>query len=72
MLNVLGYIPCYAKLFRLTTNTAFLSNSAQIETQDGTILLDYSKNIITEETMKHLMDLVCLTLYMKLPFCSHR
>ena len=34
--------------------------SAQIDTQDGIILVDYSKNIITEETMKHLMNLVCL------------
>ena len=33
--------------------------STQIETPDGTILVDYSKNIITEETMKHLMNLVC-------------
>ncbi|CAH3141478.1 unnamed protein product [Porites evermanni] len=31
--------------------------STQIETPDGTILVDYSKNIITEETMKHLMNL---------------
>lgn len=34
-------------------------HSTQIETSDGTILVDYSKNIITEETMKHLMNLVC-------------
>lgn len=37
----------------------FFFHSTQIETSDGTILVDYSKNIITEETMKHLMDLVC-------------
>ena len=33
--------------------------SAQIDTKDGTILVDYSKNIITDETMKLLMNLVC-------------
>ena len=38
----------------------FLFYSVEIGTQDGTILVDYSKNIITEETMKHLMNLVCL------------
>ncbi|XP_029184396.2 glucose-6-phosphate isomerase-like [Acropora millepora] len=31
--------------------------SAQIDTKDGTILVDYSKNIITDETMKLLMNL---------------
>ncbi|KAJ7360579.1 hypothetical protein OS493_015687 [Desmophyllum pertusum] len=31
--------------------------SVQLDTQDGVILVDYSKNIITEETMKHLMNL---------------
>ncbi|XP_068721298.1 glucose-6-phosphate isomerase-like [Montipora capricornis] len=30
--------------------------SAQIDTQDGVILVDYSKNIITDETMKLLMN----------------
>ena len=33
--------------------------SVQLDTQDGTLLVDYSKNIITEETMKLLMNLVC-------------
>lgn len=31
--------------------------SAQIDTKDGIILVDYSKNIITDETMKLLMNL---------------
>jgi len=34
------------------------STSVQLDTQDGILLVDYSKNIITEETMKHLMNLV--------------
>ena len=42
--------------------------SISLEGEDGTILLDYSKNIITKETMKLLFNLVrrCIGL-MELP-----
>ncbi|XP_020601410.1 glucose-6-phosphate isomerase-like isoform X1 [Orbicella faveolata] len=38
-------------------NNLLFSISVQLDTQDGVLLVDYSKNIITEETMKHLMNL---------------
>ena len=41
-------------------NNLLFSISVQLDTQDGVLLVDYSKNIITEETMKHLMNLVCI------------
>ena len=41
-------------------NNLLFSISVQLDTQDGVLLVDYSKNIITEETMKHLMNLVCV------------
>lgn len=37
--------------------------SITLEGEDGTILLDYSKNIITKETMKLLFNLVCALVY---------
>ena len=40
-------------------NNLLFSVSVQLDTQDGVLLVDYSKNIITEETMKLLMNLVC-------------
>ena len=39
-----------------------LLNSLNLNTKDGDILLDYSKNLITEEVMKMLVDLVCVLL----------
>ena len=39
-------------------NILLFSISVQLDTQDGVLLVDYSKNIITEETMKYLMNLV--------------
>lgn len=33
-------------------------NSLSLKTEDGDILLDYSKNLVTEEVMKMLVDLV--------------
>lgn len=35
-----------------------VSNSLTLKTEDGDILLDYSKNLITEDVMKMLVDLV--------------
>ena len=32
--------------------------SSQLETKDGTLLIDYSKNIVTKETMTLLFNLV--------------
>lgn len=34
------------------------SDSLNVKTEDGDILLDYSKNLITDEVMKMLVDLV--------------
>lgn len=39
------------------------SRSITLKGEDGDILLDYSKNIITENTMKLLFDLVRLQLF---------
>lgn len=33
-------------------------NSLSLKTEDGDILLDYSKNLVTEEVMKMLVELV--------------
>lgn len=35
-----------------------VSDSLTLKTEDGDILLDYSKNLITEDVMKMLVDLV--------------
>ena len=37
---------------------SFMSLSTSAATKDGDFLVDYSKNIITEDTMKLLFDLV--------------
>lgn len=34
------------------------SDSLNVKTEDGDILLDFSKNLITDEVMKMLVDLV--------------
>lgn len=39
------------------------SNSLTLKTESGDILLDYSKNLITDEVMKMLVDLVIPSLY---------
>lgn len=36
------------------------SHSLTLKTDDGDILLDYSKNLITDEVVKMLVDLVIL------------
>lgn len=36
------------------------SHSLMLKTDDGDILLDYSKNLITDEVVKMLVDLVIL------------
>ena len=48
------------KLFKLQclSEYAYFCLSVQLDTKDGAILLDYSKNIITEDTMSLLMSLV--------------
>lgn len=38
--------------------TSFCLQSLTLKTEDGDILLDYSKNLITEDVMKMLVDLV--------------
>ncbi|CAB3991863.1 Glucose-6-phosphate isomerase [Paramuricea clavata] len=43
--------------------------SLSLATSDGELLLDYSKNIVTEETMKLLFDLVGVLCSILSPFC---
>lgn len=42
----------------LATDVLLCSDSLTLKTEDGDILLDYSKNLITDEVMKMLVDLV--------------
>lgn len=42
----------------LATDVLLWSDSLTLKTEDGDILLDYSKNLITDEVMKMLVDLV--------------
>lgn len=43
---------------KLLTRVLVCSNSLTLKTESGDILLDYSKNLVTDEVMKMLVDLV--------------
>lgn len=55
---------CFGKSENVSNSAALISgilvclNSLTLKTEDGDILLDYSKNLITDEVMKMLVDLV--------------
>ena len=45
--------------YALLSLLAVSSYSTSISTEEGDVLIDYSKNLITEDTMKMLFNLVC-------------
>lgn len=47
----------------LLTRVLVCSHSLTLKTESGDILLDYSKNLVTDEVMKMLVDLVSSSLY---------